>query len=191
MISLNSNAADILNAVIVFLVIDLILRQALNRLDVTARLRIDSLSGSIRPCMRKLNRIFLSKTATREDLEQIVEYIDSIKPLPPVKIKEIADKIVQHTSYQAAYIHLDQLAIMLNKHFISEKIFVSYYSGLFSSMRLPMGISVLLAVAYYSIPLLIIPVIFYYSHGVLSVWYVVAFMLISVFYEVAMRIKIQ
>lgn len=181
----------VLNAIIAFFIIDIILRQAINRLDVTARLRIDSLSGSIRPCIRRLNRIFKARVCTQDDLRQIVVLVDNIKPLPPKDIKELADKIDLCANYSEAKYYLDQLALQLSALFKDEKHFISHYVGLFNSMKSPVGLSVFIAIAYYSLPLLIIPASICYLNNLASGWIVIAAFIIFIGYEFMTRKSIR
>jgi hypothetical protein len=179
------NLSTIITAVVVFLFVDLILRQVLDKMSLTSQYKVDSLVNAIRPVLQILEKAIADKKIEEKDKTDLISLINKIKPMPLKSILTLAEEIPTGEIDDDKKIrNLHEELVKLKKSSVR---FVSTYMMGFGSLETAGPISALIGLLSVCVCWGWIPSIILAFYGVISWWVVATFVVLAVIYEFYIR----
>lgn len=178
----------IITALAVFLFVDLILRQVVDKMSLTSQYKVDSLVNAIRPSLQILEKAIADKKIEDKDKTILISLINKIKPMPLKSMLELAKEIpIGEIDGSEKIRELYEQLVKLKKSSIR---YVSTYMLGFGSLETAGPISTLIALLSVIACWGWIPTAILVFYGVISWWVVAIFVVlavIAVIYEFHIR----
>jgi hypothetical protein len=175
----------IITAVVVFLFVDLILRQVIDKISLTSQYKVDSLVNAIRPSLQILEKAIADKKIEEKDKTDLIVLINKIKPIPLKSILTLAEEIP--TGEIDDNEKIQQLHNQLTELKKSSIRYVSTYMSSFGSLETAGPISTLIALLSVIACWGWIPATILAFYGVIYWWVVAPFVAFAVIYEFYIR----
>jgi hypothetical protein len=175
--------SDLLKAIVGFVVLEVVLRQAMDRMSSIATMRISALSKNYRPALRFVRQLHKDKRFPRKNIERLIQLVESIEPLPPRDCMDSLKQFELNSNIQ----HLEKLEEQLRKHIENERAYVISFISPFGQLQSAYSFSFILGIVFFSLRFSWVPCLVLWWIGLISKWYLFSAILIFIVDEIFLR----